>query len=435
MVAIRNYQMNLTFSISRLVAGMALLIVVTSTTTRTLADSAAVLPASISRMYGNLYHYLPTTQRYNSDGDREDLAFPFTSATLDSNVLTNLQPLDALLGATASIGDVAVAYKYDIEVFDVGYSYGVTDKFTVGFHIPYYWINNKVDASFDSTSANVGLNPGDGTCCIPISLGGQPMDNNDVQNLIYSEYGFNAIESWNGEGVGDIEIGAKYQLFLDKSSALAITGGLRSPTGRTDNPDDLTDVPWSYGNYALLFRLHFDYNISNFWKKNRTQIHQIIPASGDVLFNTTFRFDYMIGDNQVKRIGDSPDQVFTTNREKVSRKLGNLINIELSAKYYMTETFAFTLLYSYGFKQEDRISGNLGYNYESLETYTDSSQQIIILRASYSTMSSYRRKQYSVPMELSFSYRDRFAGDGPPTSQANPILETSWVIVGWSILL
>lgn len=426
--------MNITRALSQIALGMVALVIVTNTPTRVLADSAAVLPSGVSRVYGDLYHYLPTTQRYNSDGDREDLAYPFTNASLDSSILTSLKFLDDLVGGTASIGDVAIAYKYDIDVLDAGYSYGVTDKLSIGFHIPYYWIKNNVDASFDSTTANVGLNPADGTCCIPVSSGGLPMDTDDVQNLISSEYGFSAIETWQGEGIGDIELGAKYRFFLEESTAFAITGGLRIPTGRTDDPDNLTDVPWSYGNYALLLRLHYDYKISNLWSRNRTQLQQIVPAPGDMIFNATFRYDYMLPDNQVKRIGDTPDQSFTNNREKVSRKLGDLFNIEVSGKYQFTDTFAFTALYSYGFKQKDSISGNLGYNYESLEIYTDSSQQIVILRVSYSTLAAYRKQQSSVPMELSIAYRDRFAGDGPRTSQANPVLDTSWLVIGLNIL-
>jgi len=426
--------MNITRALNRIALGMVKLVLVTNTPIQALADSAAVLPIGISRVYGDLYHYLPTTQRYNSDGDREDLAYPFTNASLDSNVLTNLQPLDALVGGTASIGNVAVAYKYDIDVLDLGYSYGATDKLSIGFHIPYYWIRNNVDAAFDSTSANVGLNPADKVCCIPVSSGGQPMNTDEVQKLISSEYGFSPIETWQGEGIGDIELGAKYQFFLEESSAFAITGGLRIPTGRADDPDNLTDVPWSYGNYALLLRLHYDYKISNLWNRNPTQLRLIVPAPGDLIFNATFRYDYMLPDNPLKRVGDTPDQSFTNNREKVSRKLGDLFNIEVSGKYQFTDAFAFTALYSYGFKQKDSVSGNLGYNYESLETYTDSSQQIVILRASYSTIAAYRNKQSAVPMEFSIAYRDRFAGNGPRTSQTNPVLDTSWVVAGLNIL-
>jgi hypothetical protein len=175
--------------------------------------------------------------------------------------------------------------------------------------------------------------------------------------------------------------------------------------------------------------------ISNLWNKDRTQLNQIVPTPGDLIVNTTFRYDYMLPDEQVKRVGVNPEDVFTNNREKVSRELGDLFNLEVSGKYQITDSFALNATYSYAFKQKDSISGNLGYNYESLETYTDSSQQIVILGVSYSTMAAYRKKQSAVPMEFSIAYRNRFAGDGPRTSQANPVLDTRWIVVDLQILM
>jgi len=398
------------------------------------ADSAAVLPKGISRAYLDFYHYLPTTERYNPDGDKVPLADPYTNASLDSSVLTVLQSLDPFVSGKATIGDVSVQFEYDIDVLDAGYNYGLTDDLTVGFHVPYYWIRNNVDASFDSSNANVGLNPGTGTCCIPISAGGMPMTQNDVQNLVVSEYGFAPIESWSGQGIGDIELGAKYRFFLKESSALAMTGGLRIPTGHEDDPDNLTDAAWSYGNYALLLRLHYDYKLSNLWSKKPTQLHEIIPAPGDFIVNSTFRFDYMFPDETVKRVGDTPDQTFTNNREEVSRKLGNIFNFEVSGKYQMTKHVAFDASYNYSFKQEDEISGTMGYNYESLEANTDASQQVFILRASYSTLADYREKNSGIPLLFTIAYRNRFAGEGPVNSQANPVLNTSWVVIGLNVL-
>jgi hypothetical protein len=426
--------MTRTSKILPVTAGIVVLVIIVSTPSQVLADSAAVLPENVSRGYWDFYHYQPTTQRYNPDGDREDLTYPFTNAPLDSDALTLLKPFDPLVGGTASIGDVSVAYQYDIDVLDAGYSYGLTDKLTLGFHIPYYWITNNVETSFDSSSANVGKNPDTGICCELISDGGEEMNEDDVQNLIGSVYGINRIETWDNQGIGDIELGMKYQLFLKDRSAFAITSGLRIPTGYEDDPDYLNDVPWSYGNYAVLLRLHYDYLVSSMWNKNPTKLHQIIPATGDVILNLTFRYDYMLPDEKWMRVGDDPNQLFTNNIEKVSRKLGDLFNVEVSGKYQLTPAIALTGLYTYSFKLKDDISGELGYNYESLEANTDSSHHIIVIAASYSTLAAYTNKQFSVPMEINIAYRDRFAGEGPRNGQANPVLDTSWVVVGMKVL-
>ena len=398
------------------------------------ADDATVLPADVSRGYVDLYHYQPTTQRYSADGDREDLAFPFTNAALDSGVLPNLSPLDQVLGNTATLGDVAVDYEYDIDVIDFGYAYGLTDRLSIGIHIPYYWITNNVDTDFDNTGANVGLIPGTGACCIPVSAGGVPLTENDVQNLINTEFGISDIDTWDREGIGDTELGAKYLVYREQESAFAVTGGLRIPTGYEDDADKLNDVAWSYGNYALLLRLHYDYLLSNLWNDSASSLDQIKPVPGDMILNVTLRYDLMLPDKKTMRVGNTPDQVFTNDRERVDRDLGDLYNLEISAKYQATSAFAYAFVYTYSWKSKDDISGDLGYNYSSLEANTDSSHQIYVVSASYSTLAAYRNQQSRVPMNFYIDYRDRFKGEGPRSGQANPVLDTSWLSVGLEVL-
>ena len=76
----------------------------------------------------------------------------------------------------------------------------------------------------------------------------------------------------------------------------------------------------------------------------------------------------------------------------------------------------------------------MGYNYESLEANTDSSQQVFVLRASYSTFADYRETKSGVPLLFTVAYRNRFAGQGPRSAQANPVLDTSWIVVGLNVL-
>ena len=401
---------------------------------RGLADDAAVLPQGISRAYWDFYRYQPTTQRYNADGKREDLAYPFTNAALDSGVISSLAPLDAFVPGKATLGDVSVVYEYDIDILDLGYSYGLTDQLSIGIHVPYYWITNNVDTGFDNGSANVGLNPVTGDCCIPLAVGGVAMDTDDVQNLIRDEYGFSKIDDWQRDGIGDIELGAKYRIFLEQDSAFAFTGGLRIPSGYEDDADKLNDVAWSYGNYALLLRLHYDYLLSNLWKPAASQLKQPVRKGGDLVANLTLRYDYMLPDDKIMRIGDTPDQVLTSNRERVDRELGDLYNLEASLKYHASDALAFTFTYTYGGKFKDKIEGDQDFNYSSLEADTDSEQQIVILAASYSTLAAFQQQSSRLPMEFSLAYRERFDGAGPSSGQANPVLYTRWFVAGMKFL-
>jgi hypothetical protein len=370
------------------------------------ADSAAVLPKHISEVYWDFYHYQATTQRYNAAGKREDLAYPFTNAALDSGVLTSLAPLDAFVPGKASIG----------------------------IHVPYYWITNHVHTALDTTSANVGLNPVTGACCAPLAMGGVAMNTDDVQNLIVAQYDFARIDSWQREGIGDIELGARYRFYHQQDSAFAITGGLRLPTGYADDADKLNDVAWSYGNYALLLRLHYDYLFSNLWQPGASRLHQPVPRAGDLIANLTLRYDYMLPDDKIMRVGETPAQVLTSNRERVDRDLGDLYNLEASLQYHVSDALAATLTYTYGGKFKDKIDGDQGFNYSSLEANTDSDQQIVIVAASYSTLAAYQQQQSRLPLEFSLAYRERFDGAGPSSGQANPVLFTRWIVAGMKFL-
>ena len=294
----------------------------------------------------------------------------------------------------------------------------------MGFHIPYYWIKNKVSTAFSSQNANVGLNPATGACCIPMAAGGQPFTVEDVQNLITSQFGFRRIESWRAEGIGDIEAGAKYLYLETRDWAGAVSGGIRFPTGKKD------DVAWSFGTYALLLRLHFDYRLSNLWKKIHAPVSSAIAEPGDAVLNFTIRYDYMLPDKEVKRVGDTPDDIFTNNRERVSRKLGDRVDLEVSGRYKASKALSLSATYRFGFKFKDDISGNMGFRYESLEANTDSQEHIFILGASYSTVAAYKAKKFPIPLVFSIAYRDRFAGHGPRSGQVNPKLRTRWIVAG-----
>ena len=398
------------------------------------ADDSLVLPQGVSRAYVDFYPYLPTTHRYNADGERERLASPFSNAALDSTALDVLAPLDPGVGGIATLGTVAVEFEYAIDVLDIGYAYGLSDNLSIGFHVPYYWIENDVDIDFDSSSANVGLNPDPGPALIPLALGGIPLDEDQVQQLIGSQYGFEEVDSWKHDGIGDIELGAKYRFRQAQSSALAISGGLRIPTGYEDDADELNDVAWSYGTYALLFRLHYDYLLSNRWKQAPAVLGDATRSAGDLLLNLTFRFDYMLPDDKIMRVGDTPEQTFTANRERVERELGDIFNLEISTRYWYSEAFSFGATYTYGFKSKDRIDGDRGYNYSSLETDTDYEEQVIVVSANYSTLAAYQRGRSIAPMDFSIAYRERFDGHGPQSGQTSPRLYTRWVVVGLEVL-
>ena len=63
-----------------------------------------------------------------------------------------------------------------------------------------------------------------------------------------------------------------------------------------------------------------------------------------------------------------------------------------------------------------------------LEKDTDSTEQVYVIRLSYSTLSLYRAGRFPLPVDIALSYRDRFAGSGPRSSGSpSQVLKTQYI--------
>jgi Putative MetA-pathway of phenol degradation len=217
--------------------------------------------------------------------------------------------------------------------------------------------------------------------------------------------GFKRFESETNEGLGDMEAGARYQYWRSEDWRLAFTGGVRFPTGKADDPDDLADYALGTGAWALLFRLNNDYVVSNLWGGP-----QPAGSPGELVLNGTFRYDLVLPDHPTKRVPDDVNNPITANKEKVSRDIGDKFELEVSARYALPRGFGLSAMYRYGFKLDDQVSGHRGFAYQSLENETARTEHIYILGVSYSTVDLYRDKAFPVPITLTLSYRNRFAG-------------------------
>jgi hypothetical protein len=424
--------------------GLAVVVAVCLSGALAHADDALVLPKGRSTVAVENLFYLPTRERFTPNGNVEDLTSGFNERRLDSSVFSLLRPLDPFAGGSASIGDSRLRFKYHYNILNVGLAYGITDRLTVGIEIPYYWVRNDVTASINSdpgSSANVGLSTGAGPG--PLCGSGLPVlplacpntrrfTTEDVQRLLttglpgISGFGFKRLRNFEDDGFGDILLGAKYQYWRSQDLRLAASGGVRFPTGRQDDADDLVDMSWSSGAYGLFARLHNDYIISNLWKTTPTRASAGIAAAGDVILNGTFRYEWTLPDEVTLRI--AAGDTLTTTRERLDRDLGDRFEFEAGLQYQITTAFAISGIYRYGFKLKDDFTSGRGTRVQILEDDTDSTEQQYIVRVSYSTLPLYRAGKFPLPLDVSLSYRDRFAGSGPRAGGSpSQVLKTQYI--------
>lgn len=384
------------------------------------ADDAEVLPKGVSWMRFQFTHYLPIEEQFGPDGKTEDIGTDFTR-NLNSSVFPALGQVEAGFGlptGSATLGNSDVNIDFDIDEFELTYGYGVTNRVTVGVKVPYFWLQSNVDASVDSSNATVGLNPLFGTGAdpfgvpiVPTALGGTPVTTEDIQQILgpglsingtpaVSGFGFERFESWSDNGLGDVEVQARYQYFRNEKWRIAFTGGVRFPTGNVDDPDNLVDLPFGEGAYALLFRFNQDFIGLKKW-----------------LFNFTFKYDLYLPTTEEKRVPDDVNQPLTTNEERVDIKPGNIFEVDLKAAYSFTQTMSAFLRYRYRERGKSDVDGNMGFNYASLEAESDFEDQQVYIGFVYSTLAKYMQTKKGIPFSVNIQYRDRIGGENVLDSQ------------------
>jgi len=366
--------------------------------------------------------YFPIDERYDSDGNREDLAADFNTS-LDSSVFAGLQAVEIGFGmpaGSASFGDTVVQMEYDIKIFDLEYYYGITDKFTAGIKIPYWWVKSKVNASVNSgagSSATVGFNPAFDPSdpfsppIIPITLGGQPATDDDIQAILgpgvdingvpaVPGFGYDQFETWSGEGLSDVEVSGRYQYLKTDKWRHAFTAGIRIPTGEIDDPDNLADFPFGLGAYQLLLRSNHD-----------------VALSDKATLNLSLKYDIVGSDRQEKRVPTDVNQPITSNKVVVDIDYGNVFELDTTATYRFTPQWSTFGRYRFTHKQSNEVSGPPGVNVDSLEAETNREGQQFQVGVAYSTVSRYLGGNAKVPFRVALTYRDRFAGKNLLDSQ------------------
>ncbi len=375
---------------------------------QSLADTATVLPKGVASAWLEGRYYFDIKKKFDDHGKKEDIAQDY-NADLNSTVFPALSQLETYFGlppGTASVGRSDVAYTYGGSEMVSLLQYGLTDRFTLGVRIPYYWRKNDVNAALDASKATVGKNPPLNVLApLPVpgtvrlttqdaqSLIGRGLDINGDGKIDIPGFGFKPIKPWSDKGVADIEVGGRYQYLKTDKWRLSLTGAVRFPTGEIDDPENLADIGIGDGAYALLFQSQNDF-----------------VGIQHLLLNGTIKYERYLPHSMRLRVPDSVHQPLTLNEELVDRKIGDKFELEISGLYDLFEGVSLSLLYKYSYKFKNHVSGNKGFNYDSLEDETNIQEHVGIISLWYSTFPLYLAKKFPIPIVAGLSYRDRFAG-------------------------
>jgi hypothetical protein len=380
-------------------------------------ESAQVLPKGVWNAVVAGNHYFPMKERFNPDGDAESVSKYF-NANLNSNVFPQLAALDnAFFGGTpgaATIGASQISFQYEVDEMKLSLQYGVTDRFTAGILVPYFWMKTNVtQANLNTANATVGKNPGFGqpgplgsVPLIPIAAGGVPLTTADAQGLLGpgltingilvpgTGLGYQPIQTWVENGFGDIQLGGRFQYFSTEDWQLAFTGAIQFPTGKTEDPNNLVDLNFGTGCYALLFRLNNDYK-----------------GIKDLVLDATFKVDVSLPGKVEKRVTDAQHPLVPqSNLEDVDITIGSIYRIDLGGTYGFSKGWNLGAMYSYSWKDKNKVSGSKNLNYAALEANTDWTFHYGSVDLTYSTIPLFREKKFFAPFTVTLHYENVFAG-------------------------
>ncbi len=391
------------------------------------AESAAVLPKRRTFFDINNKTYFEINKRFDPDGNQEDIAVNY-NGVIDSSFFPDLKLLEAVPAfapfAPANLGEAKVDFTMNSRENDFVLAHGLTDKLQIGISWKYYWVKNKVKADMDNSNATWGKNGFTGSGFAPLVVPGTtPITTEDMQSILQggldingdgdtndpgeAGFGYRRFKTWQGEGMGDISLKLKYQYLKNDNWRLATKFTVTLPTGKLDDPDNLTDYrPYALGTQSYGIDLYNDF----------------VGIKNNV-FNLSLGYTYFYSDKQRLRVLNDVNQPLASETEKVKRQFGNAFRVGVSDSFTLFKGFSINASYDLSYREKTRISGNRGLNYKSLEDETRATSHIALVGASYSTVPLFLEKKFPVPFTAYIQYRDRFAG-------ANNVFRSRYVRFG-----
>jgi hypothetical protein len=373
-----------------------------------IADDAKVLPKGIFRFTIDGMISLPITKRFTKEGDKEDIAADF-NANLNSQVFSDLSLVEAGFGlppGSATFGRSVVDFERHIQIYNFQLAYGLTDKLSIGVNVPYW--NQKIDvkARLDNTGATVGFNPLVPGGVAPIGFAGTSAPTtNDIQNFLASQ-GFRRVDDWSGNAFGDILAGARYQYYKSKNWLLAASAGVRFPTGKWDNPNNLVDNNTGFDAWGLRLQLQQDYV-----HQAETNVESPVLLPGDFFINTVFSYDPIFPDKKPFRVCNVHRPICPDFDDNVRRNVGDIFELGISGTVgLLLRGLSASAHYTYEYKMKDNFKGDRGFDYDALVIESDYRSHIVEAKISYSTLAQYLEKKFPIPLTVTLGYRDRVAG-------------------------
>lgn len=354
-----------------------------------------VLPKGVRNF---TYRYIQTGKiggSYNSSGDFEgyNLTASINADSLkgiNSAVDTYLNGLSAADYAAFSFGTFEGGAISKVSAHAFGAGYGITNKITLYGFIPYYMA--EVDLHLNRTERgrnNVGTT---------VQIEDLPdVDARLIQSLFVNYYNYNPLGKWEAKDFGDAELGAMIQLKRWRGAGLLGVVGVVAPTGREDDPDTLQDIGFGDGQWDFFAEFGGGLRYNKWWGAD-----------------SWLRYTYQTSYRKIERMPESASFPVTSRKGEVEIKLGNKFQYNLQNTVYLNDQFSLSGLYTLELKGSDNYTSAYPESDAYYEDQSNESSHTGRFNLGYSTVNLYKKKKFSAPLDINFSYQNIFDGKNIP---------------------
>ncbi|NRA63895.1 MAG: transporter [Pseudobacteriovorax sp.] len=374
-------------------------------------ENTQVLPEGIRNLNIRTV-YTEANTKTSENGDVESLAEPLWKPLKFRNIISSEEglkkkQLQALLiqqGWTEddTVGDFYAELDAQINVWAPIFAYGLTDTITIAAALPFYSASTDIAVGFRT---NEGAERFIGALTDPtmsnnnaaVEAGEKLQDAISRLNTKLVDNNYEEFEKWNGSGMGDLTLLAKALVYNGNVLKSAVSAGFTAPTGRIDNPDIFTDLPFGDGQWDVLTQLTFDQQL----------------AKG-LVFNQFYKYTYQIEGRKDTRL-KTREETIEVEKDNLAFKLGDKIDAGVSLQYEQEQTGLQAGLGLVAFrKYGDRYETDDFEAKQELQRETDQESNYWAAKLGYSTVGAFRRKEFAVPLIASIEYRKQVSGKNMP---------------------
>lgn len=375
-----------------------------NSTTSFAFESTKVLPKGVRNLDIRSL-YTQTSEKTDLHGDKVSLAVDLYKPVTLHNILQGEEGLKKTQLAafmlargfeeTDTVGDFRASLNAQINVWAPVFAWGITDRITVAGALPYYSTSTDINVGFQTNQGGDALlrafeEPAVNYYYAAVEasdkFGNAVGRLND--RLVKNQY--QPLDGWNQSGWGDFTLAAKGLVYDGSVLKTSTTLGFVAPTGRKDNPNILTDLPYGDGQWDLFGQLTLDQVLSKHF-----------------FINQFAKYTYQLADRKAVR-WKTFDETVEAPRYNTDFKLGDKIDAGVSIQFEQDSGFNGGLGALYFRKFGDNYSVDNIASKNELQRATDQDAVYWQARAGYSTVEAYRRKEFALPMSATIEYRKQY---------------------------